>query len=61
MLRQATIDPNATLADTDPENESFCAQINARAYEWALNHAPPATRSRFESLGTPLVFDEDIR
>ena len=56
---QQTIDPAAQLADTD--RFSFCAEINEKAFQWALKRAPARTRARFGDVGVWPVFDPDIR
>ncbi len=58
-IYQQTVDPTAALADTDKFN--FCAEINAKAFEWAHAHAPPRTKERFDAVGVLPVFDADIR
>jgi hypothetical protein len=56
---QQTVDPNARLEDTD--RFSFCAEINEKAFQFALARAPPRTSERFASVGVWPVFDPDIR
>lgn len=56
---QQTIDPAAQLADTD--RFDFCAEINEKAFQWALDRAPPRTKERFGAVGVWPKFDPDIR
>ena len=58
-IYQQTLDPTAKLSDTDKFN--FCAEINAKAFEWARQRVPPRTGERFDTLGVQPVFDPDIR
>lgn len=58
-IYQQTIDPTAKLEDTDKFN--FCAEINAKAFQWALEHVPYHTRERYDAIGVQMVFDADIR
>ena len=38
---------------------SRCKTINQIAYDWAVNHTDPKTRSRFREFGVPMVMGED--
>lgn len=38
---------------------SRCKTINQLAYDWAVNHTDPSTRSRFVEFGVPMVMGED--
>lgn len=58
-IYQQTVDPDAKLEDTD--RFSFCAEINEKAFQWALQHAPPRTLERFGAVGVWPVFDPDIQ
>ena len=55
---QQTIDPEAKLEDTD--KFPFCAEINEKAFHWALDRAPQRTKERFAAKGVWPVFDPDI-
>merc|ERR1711871_248144 len=48
---------NFTQTDVLPSN---CAEINQRAYQWALNRSSEAARNRFSAKGQPLVMGQDI-
>jgi hypothetical protein len=37
----------------------FCAEMNQKAYNWALSHASEATIARFKQSGTPYVIGPD--
>lgn len=43
---------------TDKPN--FCAQTNAKAYEWAMQQAGSKARSRFNTYGQGFVFGDDV-
>ena len=38
---------------------SRCKTINQLAYNWAINHTDPKTRTRFREFGVPMVMGED--
>jgi len=57
-ILMATVDANATLAESDFNN--VCAEINAQAYQWALDNAGEKTRARFAKYGQRMVFGDDI-
>lgn len=40
-------------------NMSICRNVNQAAYEWALDHADPSVRSRFEKQGIPMMMVDD--
>eukprot|EP00933_Yihiella_yeosuensis_P057077 TRINITY_DN5661_c2_g1_i1.p1 TRINITY_DN5661_c2_g1~~TRINITY_DN5661_c2_g1_i1.p1 ORF type:complete len:502 (-),score=116.25 TRINITY_DN5661_c2_g1_i1:221-1726(-) len=48
----------ASAADLDKDMK-LCANINAKALEWALNHAEPDVKEHFTSKGEPLVIVDD--
>mmetsp|Transcript_29902 Transcript_29902/g.58622 ORF Transcript_29902/g.58622 Transcript_29902/m.58622 type:complete len:533 (-) Transcript_29902:194-1792(-) len=49
------VDFNQTDATGNP-----CADINKLAYQWALKNAGPKALARFEKIGEPLDFGDDI-
>ncbi len=51
---------NVSFPDTDKNNVSICKSINEAAYEWALSHASDVARARFEKLGQPYRFVDDV-
>lgn len=44
----------------DTDKFPFCAEINEKAFHWALDRAPQRTKERFAAKGVWPVFDPDI-
>ena len=49
----------ATATPSVDKNMSMCRSVNERAYDWALSHADPTVRARFEEHGEPFVMVDD--
>jgi len=57
-VRTNAKDPTAS-PDLDKVSD-MCKKINQAAWDWALNHAEPSVKSRFESVGEPMVMVDDV-
>lgn len=63
MKSRQTVWEAAGLGKQDPsvdKNYTLCRAANEAAYQWALKHAEPAVRSRFEADGEPFVMVDDV-
>jgi hypothetical protein len=54
---------NAHVSGAGPDldkSNTFCADINKAAYNWALSNAEPSVQQRFKNKGEPLVMVDDV-
>jgi hypothetical protein len=59
--RQVVYEATGLPADFNKtDSPSICATINQHAMDWALNRTDDVTRARFEKIGEPYVFGEDL-
>lgn len=57
-IRTNANDPTAS-PDLDKVSD-LCKNINQAAFNWALNHAEPSVKSRYETCGEPMVMVDDV-
>jgi len=57
-IRVNAHDPTAS-SDLDKVAD-MCKNINKAAFTWALSHAEPAVKSRYEQSGEPMVMVDDV-
>jgi hypothetical protein len=64
MSRQCSYIRGVGIAKADApfslDDPNFCAEVNAQAYQWAIDNAGQTTRDRFNSLGQKYVFGDDV-
>lgn len=59
--RQAVQEAAGNRVGFDPDNnENIASKINQMAIDWALSHASPKARARYEAHGVPLVAGKDF-